>query len=440
MKAVAAPPVGRHVPRPAATSRSPASGKVGYALVRQLVEERCPGHRGRRRPRPPSSGPCRDFGVEAVASEKIHAVECDVYAPCALGGALSARRSPSCAAPPCAAPPTTSWPSRAATSGWPRPASSMPPTTCVNAGGVINIAEELARRLPPRTGRDRPCAASSTPPCGPRHGRRPRASPPPPPPTGWPSAASPPSAASTSSVRPAEGGAARRTRCHTPRRADRPGGSAPPRPAHRPRAVGRRPRRHVPHDPAGPPARPEDLGPQPDGQGAVRRVAPGPRGRPGRLGLGAAGGPRRRVLPYYRDTRRDAHPRHDARRDPARRCSPGPTTPTPAAGRCPTTGGRADLGSSPARSPIATHLPHAAGHRPGRPACGATTRSSSATSATARPPRATSTRRCNFAGIHRLPLVFVCENNGYAISVPLAKESAVENIAQHAHSVRACRA
>jgi len=41
---------------------------------------------------------------------------------------------------------------------------------------------------------------------------------------------------------------------------------------------------------------------------------------------------------------------------------------------------------------------------------------------------------CNFAGIHRLGLVFVCENNGYAISVPLYKESAVEDIAQHAHS------
>src|SRR5438270_193889 len=40
----------------------------------------------------------------------------------------------------------------------------------------------------------------------------------------------------------------------------------------------------------------------------------------------------------------------------------------------------------------------------------------------------------NFAGIHRVPIVLICENNGYAISVPLAKESAVENIAQHAHS------
>jgi 2-oxoisovalerate dehydrogenase E1 component len=41
---------------------------------------------------------------------------------------------------------------------------------------------------------------------------------------------------------------------------------------------------------------------------------------------------------------------------------------------------------------------------------------------------------CNFAGIHRLPVVLVCENNGYAISVPLAKESAVSDIAVHAHS------
>lgn len=38
----------------------------------------------------------------------------------------------------------------------------------------------------------------------------------------------------------------------------------------------------------------------------------------------------------------------------------------------------------------------------------------------------------NFAGIHKLPVVFVCENNGYAISEPLSKESAVKNVAERA--------
>jgi 2-oxoisovalerate dehydrogenase E1 component alpha subunit len=35
----------------------------------------------------------------------------------------------------------------------------------------------------------------------------------------------------------------------------------------------------------------------------------------------------------------------------------------------------------------------------------------------------------NFAGVHKLPVVFVCEFNGYAISVPWRKQSAIENVA-----------
>jgi 2-oxoisovalerate dehydrogenase E1 component alpha subunit len=38
----------------------------------------------------------------------------------------------------------------------------------------------------------------------------------------------------------------------------------------------------------------------------------------------------------------------------------------------------------------------------------------------------------NFAGVHKLALVFVCENNGYAISVPQSHQMAIKNVADRA--------
>jgi 2-oxoisovalerate dehydrogenase E1 component alpha subunit len=39
---------------------------------------------------------------------------------------------------------------------------------------------------------------------------------------------------------------------------------------------------------------------------------------------------------------------------------------------------------------------------------------------------------CNFAGVHKLPVIFFCQNNKYAISVPLSKQVACETIADRA--------
>ncbi|MEQ7049935.1 thiamine pyrophosphate-dependent dehydrogenase E1 component subunit alpha [Paenibacillaceae sp. P-4] len=38
----------------------------------------------------------------------------------------------------------------------------------------------------------------------------------------------------------------------------------------------------------------------------------------------------------------------------------------------------------------------------------------------------------NYAGVHKLPVIFMCENNKYAISVPFSKQAACESIADRA--------
>ena len=40
----------------------------------------------------------------------------------------------------------------------------------------------------------------------------------------------------------------------------------------------------------------------------------------------------------------------------------------------------------------------------------------------------------NFASVHKLPVIFICENNKYAISVPLRKQMAIQNVADRASS------
>jgi 2-oxoisovalerate dehydrogenase E1 component alpha subunit len=39
----------------------------------------------------------------------------------------------------------------------------------------------------------------------------------------------------------------------------------------------------------------------------------------------------------------------------------------------------------------------------------------------------------NFASVHKLPVIFICENNGYAISVPQRRQMAIADVAARAH-------
>jgi glutamate dehydrogenase/leucine dehydrogenase len=119
-------------------------GKVGRALLGHLAEERA-------RVTVADVTPAAvewavaEVGAEAVAVEKVHAVECDIYAPCAMGGILNAQTIPElrCAAVVGSA-------NNQLADG---PASARlladagvlyAPDYVANAGGLINIAEELA--------------------------------------------------------------------------------------------------------------------------------------------------------------------------------------------------------------------------------------------------------------------------------------------------------
>jgi 2-oxoisovalerate dehydrogenase E1 component alpha subunit len=84
-------------------------------------------------------------------------------------------------------------------------------------------------------------------------------------------------------------------------------------------------------------------------------------------------------------------------------------------------------------SPIATQIPHAAGV-----AYAIKYRKEDAVAACWFGDGATSEgdwhEGLNFSGIHKLPVIWVCENNLYAISVPLSKQMAVKQISDRAEA------
>ncbi|MGH9264493.1 MAG: alpha-ketoacid dehydrogenase subunit alpha/beta [Acidimicrobiales bacterium] len=95
--------------------------------------------------------------------------------------------------------------------------------------------------------------------------------------------------------------------------------------------------------------------------------------------------------------------------------------------------GSSRLGIITGSSPIGTQFPHAAGL-----ALASTLRGDDKVTVSwfgeAAASKGDFHEALNFAGIHQLPAVFVCENNGYAISVGMRKQSAVPDVADRAAS------
>ena len=97
----------------------------------------------------------------------------------------------------------------------------------------------------------------------------------------------------------------------------------------------------------------------------------------------------------------------------------------------PTQGAMPELGLVNLSNVVATHMPQGVGA-----ALAMRMRGLGALVAVYFGDGASSTGDCheamNFASVHRLPVIFICENNGYAISVPLSAQMAVDSVASRA--------
>ena len=99
--------------------------------------------------------------VKVVELDDIYDVECDIFAPCAMGGSLDADTIPGSTAPPWSVPPTTSSPRRPTPTAWSPGGSSTPPTSWSTPGA--------SSTSPPAS-----TATDPTPPPPPSSGSRPR--------------------------------------------------------------------------------------------------------------------------------------------------------------------------------------------------------------------------------------------------------------------------
>ena len=118
-------------------------GKVGTNLVRLLVEDRAQVTVADVDDAAVARV-ARDFGVEAVPVEKSHAVPCDIWSPCALGGALNDTTVPELRCTAVCGSANNQLASEDVAGALTSAGVLYAPDFIVNAGGIVNIAEELS--------------------------------------------------------------------------------------------------------------------------------------------------------------------------------------------------------------------------------------------------------------------------------------------------------
>ena len=117
-------------------------GKVGYGLLRHLVEERAKVTVADVSPQAVDKA-VRDFAVDSAPVDKAHMVECDIWSPCALGGALNADTIPELATKAICGAANNQLADASSMDMLTKAGIAYAPDYIVNAGGVINISEEL---------------------------------------------------------------------------------------------------------------------------------------------------------------------------------------------------------------------------------------------------------------------------------------------------------
>jgi leucine dehydrogenase len=86
----------------------------------------------------------RELGAEVVPSEEIHRIECDVFAPCALGGAIDERTIGELRCKVVAGGANNQLASDAIGGELQARGIFYAPDYAINAGGLINVAQEVA--------------------------------------------------------------------------------------------------------------------------------------------------------------------------------------------------------------------------------------------------------------------------------------------------------